>query len=100
MDEDARCVVIYEAAFEERGELHSFLAHELALPAYYGRNLDALADCLGDISEPLLLGVVRTRDTPDGVEAPLASYFDRLCLCLLRATRENPNLDCEIIFES
>ena len=100
MDEDKRYVVIYEAAFEERDELHDYLAKELSLPAYYGRNLDALADCLGDVSEPLLLGVVRTRDSLDGDEAPLASYFDRLCLCLLRATRENPNLDCEIIFES
>ena len=100
MDEDIRCVVIYEAAFEERDELHDFLAEELTLPAYYGRNLDALADCLGDVSEPLLIGVVRTRDSRDGEEAPLASYFDRLCLCLMRATRENPWLDCEIIFES
>lgn len=100
MDEDIRCVVIYEAAFEERDELHDFLAQELSLPAYYGRNLDALADCLGDISEPTLIGVVRTRNTADGDEAPLASYFDRLCLCLMHATRENPNLDCEIIFES
>ena len=100
MDEDTRCVVVYEAAFEERDELHAFLAQELALPAHYGRNLDALADCLGDVCEPTLMGIVRTRDTGDGDEAPLASYFDRLCLCLLRATRENPWLDCEIVFES
>ena len=100
MDEDVRCVVVYEAAFEERSELHTYLAQELAFPDYYGRNLDAFADCLGDISEPTLVGVVRERNSREGDEPPLATYFDRLCLALIRATRENPWLDCEIVFES
>ena len=100
MDEDVLCVVIYEAAFEERGDLHTFVAQELNFPDYYGRNLDAFADCLGDISEPTLVGVVRMRNDPEGEEPPLSTYFDKLCLCLMRAARENPWLDCEIVFES
>jgi len=38
------------------GDLHSALAAALVFPSYYGRNLDALADCLGDVEdEPVLL---------------------------------------------
>lgn len=33
--------------------LHIYLAYMLELPVYYGRNLDALHDVLGDICEPL-----------------------------------------------
>lgn len=33
-----------------RGELHDALALSLELPEYYGRNLDALYDCLTDMS--------------------------------------------------
>lgn len=31
-------------------QAHEALAQALAFPAYYGCNLDALADCLGDLS--------------------------------------------------
>ena len=33
--------------------LHIYLAYMLEFPAYYGRNLDALRDLLGDVCEPL-----------------------------------------------
>lgn len=33
---------------ETRAELHTAIADALGLPSYYGRNLDALADCLSD----------------------------------------------------
>ncbi len=35
--------------FFERGAAHEYLAEKLALPEYYGRNLDALYDCLSGI---------------------------------------------------
>lgn len=31
--------------------LHKYLRRELALPVYYGANLDALYDCLTDVTE-------------------------------------------------
>ncbi|OXM16792.1 barnase inhibitor [Paenibacillus herberti] len=33
-------------------DVHDLFARELAFPDYYGRNLDALFDCLQDYSEP------------------------------------------------
>lgn len=41
---------------QTREELHDFLQSELDLPAYYGRNLDALWDSLtGFVTLPLLV---------------------------------------------
>ena len=36
---------------EERGALHAHLKEKLSLPDYYGGNLDALNDCLGERRE-------------------------------------------------
>ena len=37
--------------------LHKYLHTTLALPEYYGANLDALYDCLTEIAEPIELVV-------------------------------------------
>ena len=97
MDEDLRHVVIYEAALEERDDLHELLAEGLGFPNHYGRNLDELNDCLSEVSDPSLVSVVRMRGWDD--ELPLAGYVDKACVCLMRAARENPALDVEIVFE-
>ena len=41
-----------------RDDLHDALSRQLSLPEYYGRNLDALYDCLTDSSEPTELHLV------------------------------------------
>ncbi len=35
----------------DRETAHSYLAHVLRLPDYYGNNLDALYDCLSEFSD-------------------------------------------------
>ena len=37
------------AGIENKNQLHDLLAEALLFPEYYGRNLDALFDCLTDI---------------------------------------------------
>ena len=67
--------------------LHVYLAYKLNLPPYYGANLDALHDGLGDAAESteLLLG-----GTPASDE--MAAYLPRLTRVLEDAARENLNL--------
>ena len=36
--------------FSKKEELHSYLKNKMMFPDYYGENLDALFDCLTDIS--------------------------------------------------
>ena len=41
------------------GELHGLLAGALGFPGYYGRNLAALEDCLGDLARPTRITLLR-----------------------------------------
>ena len=45
-------------ALDSREALHQALSALLAFPAYYGKNLDALHDCLTDLSDPVHLTVL------------------------------------------
>lgn len=48
--------LILDASFlGEREQAHEYLANMLELPAYYGRNLDALHDCLSEMHELTLI---------------------------------------------
>ena len=44
-------IVLNGKRMESRGEIHAELKEKLDLPDYYGSNLDALNDCLGERSE-------------------------------------------------
>ena len=78
----------------DRDSAHDYLAEVFEFPEYYGKNLDALYDCLGDISEPTRLYVMRdaTMDPDD----EYARQMDRLCTVLLLAARENDMLSVSI----
>ena len=71
-----------------RGALHDALQDALSLPAWYGRNLDALADCLGDIREETELEFL---DYPL-LKDRLGFYAHTLEIVLRRACEDNPRL--------
>ena len=66
-------------------QLHHALARALDFPQWYGNNLDALHDCLTEISEPLRL-ILRGTDA-------LGIFAGGFCRVLEDAREENPNLD-------
>ncbi len=76
------------AAIETREQLHDALARQLSFPDYYGRNLDALFDCLTDLAEETELRLVRR----DELFAHLGVYADILQNVLRDACEENPHL--------
>lgn len=76
------------AVIESRGDLHDALARQLSLPEWYGRNLDALYDCLTDVSEDTEL-VLRHGEE---LFAHLGVYADVLQTMLRDACDENPHL--------
>ena len=66
--------------------VYDYLSEELHLPPYFGRNLDALHDCLTDIGTP-------TRLVLTGAASPSAQRF----LPVLKdAARQNRYLSVEI----
>jgi ribonuclease inhibitor len=54
-----RKVVLKLEKMQSLPALHRYLHGALALPTYYGANLDALYDCLTELAEPLELSVPR-----------------------------------------
>ena len=66
--------------------VYDHLSEELSFPAYFGRNLDALHDCLTDISSP-------TRLLLTGASDPCAKKF----LPVFKdAARQNRQLSVEV----
>ena len=64
--------------------LHVYLAYMLDLPAYYGGNLDALHDVLGEISDQTRIVL-----TGQPASAEMAAYLPRLVRVLADAAQEN-----------
>ena len=67
---------------------HALIKERLRLPDWYGNNLDALNDCLGEIGEPTRIIV---RYTP-ALEEALGDYGVRIIRVLEQAAKENKNL--------
>jgi len=83
-----RQVIIDGAAIADRPALHQALAQALALPEWYGNNLDALFDCLSEVSEDTEIGIANF----DVLEEALGSYARSLRRVLRRAAEENPHI--------
>ena len=75
----------------ERDSAHDHLAQVLDLPAYYGRNLDALYDCLTELGPctVLLCGASAVRLA--------GGYGARVLAVLEQAARDNPCLHLETV---
>ncbi len=65
--------------------MHTYLARKLKFPSYYGKNLDALHDCLGEISHPLHITVTFT----DRLTEELGEYGKTFLEVLKDAAEEN-----------
>ena len=72
-----------------REQVQDYMAEKFDFPPYYGRNLDALYDCLTDICEPVAIACYLP-----GKE-PKCSYIDRVCQTIKDAEKDN---DCLAVF--
>ena len=68
-----------------REVLHTYLAKKLAFPSYYGKNLDALHDCLCERSTPLHITVTYA----NRLKEHLGDYGETLLQVLQDTTEEN-----------
>ena len=87
-------VVLYTAQIATKDRLHEILKEACAFPAYYGGNLSALDDCLGEYDAPLSLTLVLSE--PYG---NLADYWIRFAQVCMRASFENPFISFRITHE-
>ena len=73
------------SVLNNKEELHNTIFYQLALPDYYGRNLDALWDVLSTWSAPLCIEVTHT----ELLKRHLTGYADALLELLHDAAAEN-----------
>ena len=66
--------VLDVSACETAEDLHRALAEGLHFPAWYGGNLDALHDCLTDLSDPVHLTVLHAQALEDTLGAYCRSF--------------------------
>lgn len=97
-----RKVILDLRGVRVKEEVHEQFARQLAFPVYYGKNLDALYDCLGDIGEDTVL-VVREKGvivSDEGMPQNAAdeAFYHRLNRVLLQAEKKNPHL-CVVILK-
>ena len=78
--------ILLDGAVLDRTTLHDLFSRELSFPAWYGRNLDALYDCLTDLSEDVELHLQNWESWED------ARYARNLLRLFYRAAEENPHL--------
>ena len=69
---------------KDRGDVHAYLKEQFGFPAYYGNNLDALFDALGDIAEDLNIVFMEDEEgscgewVVDGSSSVRSDEMDRL----------------------
>ena len=75
-----------------REVLHTYLAKKLAFPSYYGKNLDALHDCLTERSSLLHITVTYA----ERLKEHLGDYGETLLQVLQDAAEENELLTVSV----
>ncbi len=74
--------------FVPRSDLHKAFADALSFPDHYGNNLDALHDCLTEISEETRIRLLHWEEA----EENLGNYARATKRAILDAAIENTNL--------
>ena len=63
----------------EKEKMHEYFAKKFDLPEHYGRNLDALFDCLCEINEPTLIKLKNKNALDEGTKESLIRLFCDVC---------------------
>ncbi len=81
-------IIIDGSAIFTSPDLHEVIATALSFPAYYGKSLDALYDCLTEISEDIHLELRNWHH----IESHLKDYSGKAVYVFHCAMDENPHL--------
>ena len=91
-----RTITINGREMTSRTNAHAHIAERLSFPDHYGRNLDALHDCLTEIFEPTYIIFEHRNDAL----LSLGSYGAALLKVLNNSAEENRFLSISFDFDS
>ena len=74
-----KIVILDSKKMLEKEKMHEYFAKKFDLPEYYGRNLDALFDCLCEINEPMLIKLKNESALDVATKESLTQLFRDVC---------------------
>ena len=74
-----KSVILDAKKMLKKEKMHEYFAKKFDLPEYYGRNLDALFDCLCEINEPTLIKLKNESALQDDTKESLTQLFRDVC---------------------
>ena len=74
-----KSVILDAKKMVKKEKMHEYFAKKFDLPEYYGKNLDALFDCLCEINEPTLIRLKNEKFLDDSAKESLTRLFRDVC---------------------
>ena len=74
-----KIVILDAKKMLEKEKMHEYFAKKFDLPEHYGRNLDALFDCLCEINESTLIKLKNESALQDDTKESIAQLFHDVC---------------------
>ncbi len=74
-----KIVILDAKKMLEKEKMHEYFANKFDLPEYYGKNLDALFDCLCEINEPTLIKLKNESALDSATNVSLIRLFRDVC---------------------
>ena len=74
-----KSVILDAKKIVEKEKMHEYFAKKFDLPEYYGKNLDALFDCLCEINEPTLIKLKNESALDGATKESLTQLFRDVC---------------------
>lgn len=88
INENMRTCILDGNNITDKETLHDIFTSSLQLPDWYGRNLDALCDCLSDIQEETEIRLLHE----ESLEDHLGHYAKALIKAISRVCQDNPRI--------
>ena len=74
-----KIVILDAKKMVEKEKMHEYFAKKFDLPEHYGKNLDALFDCLCEINEPTLIKLKNENALQGDTKESLIRLFHDVC---------------------